>query len=84
MVWIICFRIEESSLARRTYPLQKERWKMKKGQDSGWNNMLEKCLSACIQGTDGGLNLERCKGAYPSESREKGEIMGEAIEKPRE
>lgn len=24
MVWIMCFRIEESSLAPRTYPLQKD------------------------------------------------------------
>lgn len=72
MVWIICFRIEENSLARGTYPLQKERWKMQKGQDSEWNNMLEKCHSACIQGTDGGLNLERYKGASSSVKRKGG------------
>lgn len=35
MFWIICFRIEEISLAQRNYPLQKERWKVQKGIDSG-------------------------------------------------
>lgn len=43
MVWII---LEEIFLARGTYPLEKERWKMQKGQDSECNSMLEnwQCL----------------------------------------